>query len=363
MMLFICGQSFISGGEYALKNLILHLDHKEKVYLICPNNPEIKKFFEMPNVVIIECPYFQTLTYLKKKYSFGGYVIKIFSTLSFLIFFAKLISKIKPKIVISNNFSEIPASLVAYMFQIPFIQYVHEIVLSHSRNYKAINLFKRFISKFIFVSNESKNAVSSILPQNKFAVISNSVDLYNNITVKEISTSPLKVLFIGMINNNKNPMRFLNWVKILSEEYQVQAKMIYHLYEIDLLNECQSFAQTHNLNVEWIKNPEQNKITDHMNSSHFLCSTSFYEAQPLTVLHALSLGTPIITSQNLGVPEIISDGFTGITINDDAELMKKIRPYIQSDNYKKMSEKCHLESLKYSHKKRIDSFLDVSNNI
>ncbi len=358
-MLFICGQSFISGGEFALKTLLQNLDKKDPLFLICHNSTEIKKFFEIPNVVIVGCPYFHSLSSLKKKYGMGAYILKALSLLSFLIFFFRVILMIKPKVIISNNFSEIPASLFAFIFRIPFIQYIHEVVQKNSRNYKTIKFFEKFISKFIFVSNASKNAVISILPEDKIAVVYNSVDLYNEILPKGINLLPLKMLFVGMINDNKNPLRFLSWIKILSADYQVSAKIIYHLYEDALLSECQAFAKNNKLNVEWIKNPDQNTITNDIKNYHFMCSTSFYEAQPLTVLNAMSLGTPTISSQNVGVPEIIRDGYTGVIISDDSGLSEKIRPYLQQDNYKKMSENCLNESLKFSHKNKIDKFLDA----
>ncbi|MBL1457686.1 MAG: glycosyltransferase family 4 protein [Methylophaga sp.] len=53
--------------------------------------------------------------------------------------------------------------------------------------------------------------------------------------------------------------------------------------------------------------------------------TSRYENFPLSLLEALSTGSPIIASRTGGIPEIIEDGFNGFLVGDgDVEMFSKI---------------------------------------
>ena len=67
-------------------------------------------------------------------------------------------------------------------------------------------------------------------------------------------------------------------------------------------------------------------------SSKVMIMTSRYEGLPMTVLEALALGVPIVSTPVDGLMEVIESGKEGFLSNDDYELVEKLLLIINDDN-------------------------------
>jgi glycosyltransferase involved in cell wall biosynthesis len=358
-MLFICGQSFVSGGELVLRSLLQNLKSGEVQYLICKDEPEIRGFFALPNTKVIPFKYFIPLSDLKRKFGFGAYPVKLACNILFVFFLLNVIFKFRPKVIISNNFSEMPFSIISHIFKIPFVQYVHEIIDGNGRVVRVTKLFQKYINKFICVSKSSQSSVRDVLKIDKTVLLYNSTDLYREIMAKQMKADPIKFLFIGMLNPNKDPMKFLGWLKLLSLKYRVSAEVIYHIFDLDLLLTAKEFCEANDLQVNWVFRASASEVKEAISAATFVCISSKKEALSLVALQALSLGTPVITTENGGVQELIRDNFNGFVIQEDFQIVPKLETLLEERRYSELSANCLRESTKYSHELHSEKFAKI----
>lgn len=91
--------------------------------------------------------------------------------------------------------------------------------------------------------------------------------------------------------------------------------------------------------------------------------SSYEEAQPLTIIEAMVLGRPVVTTATVGGSNLVTDGVNGLVvdINEDA-LADGIIKILANKTYQKMM--CYLENVDYSkdfmiYKKRWKDLLEV----
>ena len=69
------------------------------------------------------------------------------------------------------------------------------------------------------------------------------------------------------------------------------------------------------------------------NAAFSVCPSEWYENCPMTIIESLSLATPVIGSDLGGIPELISNNYTGLIFkhNDKEDLKKKISYLWEND--------------------------------
>lgn len=242
----------------------------------------------------------------------------------------KVIDKYKPDIIHAHDIkASVMASLFSYKYKI--ISHLH----GNHDDMKKINIktllyyctHKRY-SSIIVVSKSIKD--DFVIKK----TLKDSVLLYNVLNRQEIINRKMQdrteynfdIIFLGRLNHIKNPIRIIDifyraWSKnkdikmAIVGDGELREELICKINELKLNNNIEMLG--------YMKNPY--KV---LSNSKLLIMASKYEGTPMSVLEAMALGIPIISTPTDGVKEIIENYVDGYLSNDDETLSEKINELI-----------------------------------
>lgn len=182
----------------------------------------------------------------------------------------------------------------------------------------------KYIDGFIYVSNFARNIQERYMPSLKAKP---NITLYNFSTsiVNDPKEMPAEkyFLFFGRLSYEKGVKTLLEAFKGLP---QCKLKIV---GTGPKENELKAFAQSNRMeNVEFLGYKQGQELTELVAGAYFVIIPSeWYENNPMTIIEAYSVGTPVIGARIGGIPEIVIDGQTGFQFesgNAD-DLMNVIR--------------------------------------
>lgn len=178
-----------------------------------------------------------------------------------------------------------------------------------------------YISKFIFVSNFSR--AKHI--QGDVRLGKTSTQLYNFTPIEKSKEQLEKedyILFVGRISEEKGLRTLL---KAVDESPEVNLKMIGVGPLLDELKKHESPR------IEFLGFRQGDELRDYIQKARYLVlSSECYENNPMVIIEAMTLGTPVIGSCIGGIPELIEDGKTGFlfetkNVEDLKQTIRKAR--------------------------------------
>lgn len=142
--------------------------------------------------------------------------------------------------------------------------------------------------------------------------------IYNGIDFSELPTPvpkvrdyhPLKILFVGRLDEQKDPFTMLKAFQIVCEKYP---KTTFTLVgDGKLYSDCKDFIQSQGLQdkvnlVGW-----QQKVSNYYLSHDIFVMSSIYEAFGLVFLDAGYYNLPSVATDVEGIPEVVKDKKTGL---------------------------------------------------
>lgn len=235
-----------------------------------------------------------------------------------------------------------------------------------------IKLEKKIINNFpniICVSNRQKKFIQSMFNRhNNIFVVYNGVKIVSNFNIKTDINSNIRLIMAGGIFNIKNIFLLLEIVKGYNLKHENKLYLdIYGDYESkETFNKYNNFIKRQNL-FDYIKYKgklDKEKLTQKYKEANFCFAISNYDTFNLTVIEAMSVGTPCIVSEQCGVSEIIADGINGCKVNIDTVETDKIIEIIHdlsknTYDYKMMCKNAYETSIKFSWSDIWDDYLDI----
>jgi glycosyltransferase involved in cell wall biosynthesis len=166
----------------------------------------------------------------------------------------------------------------------------------------------QFIDGFIYVSNFAKNIQEKYMPTVKSTP---NIILYNfstSIIQKGKSTPKDKYfLFFGRLSYEKGLKTLLTAFKDIPE---CKLKVVGTGPKEEELK--QFVLKTNMQNVDFLGYKQGKELSDLVYNAYFVVVPSeWYENNPMTIIEAYSVGTPVIGAKIGGIPEIVDDGKTG----------------------------------------------------
>lgn len=166
----------------------------------------------------------------------------------------------------------------------------------------------QFIDGFIYVSNFAKNIQEKYMPAVKSTP---NIILYNfstSIIQKGKSTPKDKYfLFFGRLSYEKGLKTLLTAFKDIPE---CKLKVVGTGPKEEELK--QFVLKTNMQNVDFLGYKQGKELSDLVYNAYFVVVPSeWYENNPMTIIEAYSVGTPVIGAKIGGIPEIVDDGKTG----------------------------------------------------
>ena len=166
----------------------------------------------------------------------------------------------------------------------------------------------KYIDGFIYVSSFAKNIQEKYMPALK---VKPNITLYNfSIAIvnnpKEMPAEKY-FLYFGRLSYEKGVKTLLEAFRKLS---QCNLKIVGTGPKEDELKE---FAQSNKMkHVEFLGYKQGKELTKLVTGAYFVIVPSeWYENNPMTIIEAYSVGTPVIGARIGGIPEIVIDGHTG----------------------------------------------------
>jgi glycosyltransferase involved in cell wall biosynthesis len=172
----------------------------------------------------------------------------------------------------------------------------------------------------------------------KLEVVHNAVEL--PIEASHIEPN-IDFLSVGRLVEQKNPDRYLSFLKVWATN--VASPKAVWLGSGNLQNKfdesLQSFKELKNTTrISW---QPKYKVLETMRKSRWVFLSSNWEGLPLVALEALSLGVPVIATQESGeIAEIISNFEAGLVWHSgetELQLVKRVREVENSGDYVRLS--------------------------
>ncbi len=184
-----------------------------------------------------------------------------------------------------------------------------------------------YIDGFIYVSNFARSIQEKYMPTLKNKP---NITLYNFST--SIVNTPKKVeddkyfLFFGRLSYEKGVFTLLEAFKGLP---QCKLKIV---GTGPLEKELKQFKDKYQLNnIEFLGYKRGKELEDLVSNAYFVIVPSeWYENNPMTIIEAYSVGTPVIGAQIGGIPEIIINAQTGFQFTSGNA--NELKTYIEKAN-------------------------------
>lgn len=278
----------LSENHTKLDRFLFHLKH----YKI---HKDIVNKYDISNYSIIHAHSLFSNGYiafkLKKKFNIP-YIVAVRNT-DINIFFKKMIHLRKLGIQILENADQI-------------------IFLSQSYRNEIINKY---------IPKESKKRILA-----KTVIIPNGVDNYwleHEGNMKCLTDKDnVKLLYVGVVNKNKNIIATANAIKLLSNK-NIKAK----LQVVGSIKDQSVYKQINSLDcIEYIEPKSKKELVDIYRQNDIFVMPSIHESFGLVYVEAMSQGLPVIYSRNQGFDQQFEEGEVGYSVlpTDSDEISSKI---------------------------------------
>jgi len=234
----------------------------------------------------------------------------------------------------------------------------------HSQNNPLTEFTRAYqasIDKIITVNKLIKDCLKDCIAEDKLTPVLNGVNV--SVEARDVASrfKDVEISFLARISEEKNPLQFVRvasrlvikhpaWkFKVIGdgpmlEDMKVEAMKLGILEKINFLG----------------GRPEGVKD---MSTASCLIISSYTEGLPITLLEALSLGLPVVSSNVGGISEALTDGDNGYFVSEpdatDSYVEKIERMFSDQATYKKMSERALASSVLFTSDRMTESTLSV----
>lgn len=184
------------------------------------------------------------------------------------------------------------------------------------------------IDKFLLVSKAIKDEFKFRNSIKRYEIIGNPID-YDKIIKYQIKEKKRQLLFIGRLENQKNPLRFLRIIKKLQEK-GIDFKTLV-IGDGTLRDDCEKYIYDCKLKnistLGFIKDPYQ-----YISESMVTLMTSEWEGYGLVGVESLILGTPVVATRVGGIPSYLNNAI-GYIYDEDEDAIDEIIKLLDDNVY------------------------------
>lgn len=301
-ILFVNLAPVYGGAEIYLKNLINDLiNQKEQVYLALSKLPV----------------FFQNINLDKNKITEVEFEYRFFPS----------ISRKLNELIIKENIDMIFFNGHRSMYLAPFINHkVKKICVRHMTTFSNVGFKKiisnilgrislKYIDKVIVISEHHRQDLieNKICDKEKIEVVYNGIDVdYFKFSPKLRNSSNIRIIQIARLEKHKGQLDTLAvFNKIYKKNSDIKLILVGEgSVKSEILEKIEEYKLTDVVEMLGFRKD----IKDLLNSSDIFLLPSYDEGLPLSILEAMSMGIPTISTKIAGIPEIITDGENGFLI-------------------------------------------------
>ena len=259
----------------------------------------------------------------------------------------------------SHFYTNIYAGLAGKISNIPSIGAIRSDFRSVLEQHQRWGAWQVSLPSFLIVNSEEarRGIIKYGTPSDKVGFVRNVVESEWNGFNKDVnSKSPVRILFVGRLDDNKCPDQFVRLAAVITKKFSNLPLHFQIVGDGVLKSELEKLAEKLGLSLEKLSflgvRSDMNAIYE---QGDILISTSKYEGTSNVILEAMAYGIPVIATKVGGTPEILNED-RGILIehgNKD-ELVEatitlisdeKLRVRLGSEGRKYVGENHSLEDL------------------
>lgn len=236
-----------------------------------------------------------------------------------------------------------------------------------STHYSKMSKWMKFLFRICFFKptvsihlSESCPKEGEFLFSEKCYIVPNGLPDIANKPNKITHSSPIRILFIGLLEESKGEMDLIKAVEVLKKEgVNIQAKIAGEFKSIEYQDIFNQYIKEHNLTneIHYIGIIKGNEKNNSFRNADIFCFPSYFHSEsfPLVLIEAMEYGLPIIASKWRGISDMIKDHYNGLLceIKDPKSIADKIkeiyentalREYIATNARKSFDEKYSLKA-------------------
>lgn len=266
-------------------------------------------------------------------------------------------------------------------FKVPTFIFIHGYDASKalSSNIFLENLRRLFTEPNIFIVTpcrffKNKLISSIVCDENRIIVLPYGVNRNLSLDGHEYDVNFFNLLFVGRLVNKKNPIALVEAINVLVNKVGVENFKLTIIGNGPLFNDVLAKIEYYHLQdfIELVGAKKHDDVYSYMAGADIYVQhsvTDFHgdqEGLPNSILEALNMGLPVVSTYHSGIPEIIENNVTGLLVQEfDFEAMARAIASLMSDTilYKKICEniqKSQSEIL-WSNSDRAKAFLNFVN--
>lgn len=184
---------------------------------------------------------------------------------------------------------------------------------------KLISLYFRFPDSYIVPGNNQRQFLTGNgVDSSNIFIAPNSPNLKNIEKVPNVASNDdqLEVIFVGQLIPRKGVNDIIKAVDILNTEIYDIKMNICGTGKESYVKELRELAEkSDGINVNFLGWVEEHELAKLYNSADVFVAPSHRDPYPLTVMEAISTGTPVIISHSVGeAGDLIVDGYNGYIV-------------------------------------------------
>jgi len=243
----------------------------------------------------------------------------------------------------------LPYVLISHGHEIPWVHprqmfffhagaffWLKKVCRHSSVNFVQTRMMKANLDRFLGKKYEKKNVI-----------IPNGVDTSRFFPDFSKRPQQLRVLFVGRLVIQKDPMTFLKTLKIFSQE--TTDFEVHIIGDGNLRKKMERFVEKNGLSpkVKFLGKIDEEKMVAEYQSAHLMVAPSLNEGMSIAALEALSCGIYLIATRASGFEEMITEGVNGEFVNfrDTKDLSGKLLEFYLQNRIKKPVTETHLEQI------------------
>lgn len=160
------------------------------------------------------------------------------------------------------------------------------------------------------------------LPIDKFAVIPNGASLPNLTNITANNEGRSLIVSVGRLERYKGHQHLITALPKIRERYPDARLLIVGTgpYEAILRELAQQVGVTEHVEIRAIPSDKRSAMAEVLSQAMLVALLSQYEAHPIAVMEALSLGRPVLVADTSGMRELAEQGFVrAVSLNSSTE--------------------------------------------
>jgi glycosyltransferase involved in cell wall biosynthesis len=126
-----------------------------------------------------------------------------------------------------------------------------------------------------------------------------------------------RLLWVRSFSTIYNPIMAINVALELKKTYPNVALCMVGPNKENLLEKCKNYAHLHSIDVKFTGKLSKDEWIKLSQDYNIFINTTHFDNTPVSVIEAMALGLPVVSTNVGGIPYLISNNENGLLVNDD----------------------------------------------